>query len=811
MRQPFDPGRDRVPISVPTAARTPAPARAGRARRLVRPPRTGWSSVVLLFAMLLVAGLAMDAPRLAGVGPGGASQTAFLPLTIMLGGVLGLVLARSPLPVLLSHLLGAMVGVGVLLLGWANAIGRAASLSGRLTEVNESAATLFQEVVVEGGRTNETIGFLIVVGVIAWTTGQFSMFNLVRRGMVAPAVVSVGTLVLVIALAPTVGEGAIYLHLVILTGLSLLLVLRANLANQQAGWRRRHIVGGRGVEQLFLRGGAIVCVVALAGATALAANVVAAPLKDSLTSLDQRLLDVADAIDALFGGISEGNAAPTGSYGDSTPITDSWNTSDDIVFVASSDDARGHYWRGATYSRFDGRAWRRDGSIATTTPVPASSSLLAGSGDAPSDDTAGTRLITLRVTNRSLDGSTLLSPSTPLSVDRDARVTLDGSGGPLGEIEFIDDVGVGERYEVQAQVPRRGAEGLTESRLATAGFVYVESWASRYVDIEPGTLSESASLTAERVARGEEGDPRDPFHVAQRMERWFAGGGAYADDDDVFAYTTDIRDLCRPAEGVVDCLLRTGQGFCQQYATAMTLMLRDRGIPARYVQGFLPGRETDDGGFEVPMSAAHAWVEVLFPGVGWVRFDPTPGNQANGQATSSFPPGDPLPTTPPPDPLQPDPTPLFTSEPSPTPGASLQTPPPEEPPRVGFLGMDPPWPWVLLIVAALALLVALLVAVRRIRRLPGRSPDVLYRAMVATARRAGHGPRPAQTAYEFTATLSEAVPGATRDVHAVAQAKVEATYGQRSPDGSALDALIESYRRARRALITLALRRGSRR
>ena len=799
MSLPLDPGMERAA----GVSRPPA----GRARRLVRSPQTGWSSVLLLLGMLLVAGLAMDAPRLASVGPGGGSQTAFLPLTAVLGGLVGLVLARSPLPMLLAHLLGAMVGVGVLLVSWANAIGRAASLSGRLAEVNESAAALFQEVVVEGGRTDETIGFLIVVGAIAWTTGQFSMFNLVRRGIVAPAIVSIGTLVLVIALAPTVGDGAVYPHLVVLTGLSLLLVLRANLGQQQAGWRRRHIVGGRGVEQLFLRGGAVVCVVALAGASLLAANVVAAPLKDTLTSLDQRLLDIADAIDTLFGGISAGNAAPTGSYGDTTPVSDSWNTSDEVVFVAAADDERGHYWRGAAYSRFDGRAWSRDRPSATTSLVPASADLLAGSGDAASGDIEGTRDVTLRVTNRSLDGSTLLSPATPLSVDRDARVTLDGTGGPLGEIEFTDELGAGEQYLVQARVPRRGAEGLTESQLATAGIVYTESWAARYVDIQPGTLSDDASLTAERVARGAKGDPRDPFHVAQRMERWFAGEGEYADDGDAFAYATDIRGLCRPTEGVVDCLLRTGQGFCQQYATAMTLMLRDRGIPARYVQGFLPGRRMADDSFEVPMSAAHAWVEIFFPGLGWVRFDPTPGNRENGQATSSFPPGDPLPTPPPPDPLQPDPTPLFTSEPTPSPEPPVETPPPDDPDPAGFLGMDPPWPWLLLAVAAIVLLVALIVAMRRFRRLPGRSPDVLYRAMAATATRSGHGPRPEQTAYELTPTLAETVPDATRDQHAVAQAKVEATYGQRMPDGSALDALIASYRRARRALLILVFRR----
>jgi len=540
----------------------------------------------------------------------------------------------------------------------------------------------------------------------------------------------------------------------------------------------------------------------------LAANVAAAPLKDSLASFDQRLLDMADAIDTLFGGVGSGNSNPTGSYSDSTPIADSWNTSDEIVFVARSEDGRGRYWRGAAYARFDGRAWSRDASLSTSDSVAASTDLLGGSGDAVITDAGATVDVVIAVTNQSLDGRTMLSPATPLSVDRDTVVELDGESGPFGEIEFRDDLGVGDRYTILARVPAPGRRGLTQNQLAAAGMTYTEPWARRYTDIMPGTLSDEASLVAERVARGREGDARDPFHVAQRLEQWFSGTGGYRDDADDFRYTTDIRDLCRPTEGVVDCLLRTKQGFCQQYATAMTLMLRDRGIPARYVQGFLPGQPIEDDAFSVPMSAAHAWVEVFFPGNGWVRFDPTPGgNQENGQTTSSLPLGDPVPTSTPPDPEQPDPTPLFTSAPTPSPTPPIQTPPPDEPPPGGMAGLDLPWPLLLLLAIAFIAFIVLLVVVARLRRLPGRSPDLLYRAMAATATRVGHGPRPEQTAYEFSATLAEMVPGTTGDLHAVARAKVEATYGRRMPGGDEIESLIGSYRRVRRALLTLLFRR----
>jgi protein-glutamine gamma-glutamyltransferase len=66
-------------------------------------------------------------------------------------------------------------------------------------------------------------------------------------------------------------------------------------------------------------------------------------------------------------------------------------------------------------------------------------------------------------------------------------------------------------------------------------------------------------------------------------------------------------------------------GHCEFFAAAMTVMLRDVGIPARYVGGFLSGEYNDVGGdWIVRASDAHTWVEVFFPGYGWITFDPTP-------------------------------------------------------------------------------------------------------------------------------------------------------------------------------------------
>jgi len=80
------------------------------------------------------------------------------------------------------------------------------------------------------------------------------------------------------------------------------------------------------------------------------------------------------------------------------------------------------------------------------------------------------------------------------------------------------------------------------------------------------------------------------------------------------------------ADPLADFLFNVKAGHCEYFATAMAVMLRTRNIPARVVNGFLPGEYNDAAGaYTVRQSDAHSWVEVYFPETGsWVTFDPTP-------------------------------------------------------------------------------------------------------------------------------------------------------------------------------------------
>jgi hypothetical protein len=96
-----------------------------------------------------------------------------------------------------------------------------------------------------------------------------------------------------------------------------------------------------------------------------------------------------------------------------------------------------------------------------------------------------------------------------------------------------------------------------------------------------------------------------------------------------FTYTLNLTG--KPGnDPLAHFLFETRAGHCEYFASAMTIMLRTLGIPAREVNGFLPGEYNDLGGdYIVRASDAHSWVEVYFPGVDWQTFDPTPASPEN--------------------------------------------------------------------------------------------------------------------------------------------------------------------------------------
>ena len=120
---------------------------------------------------------------------------------------------------------------------------------------------------------------------------------------------------------------------------------------------------------------------------------------------------------------------------------------------------------------------------------------------------------------------------------------------------------------------------------------------------------------------------RTPYQIAVALQDWFQSEFVY-----------DLRVAGSDTNALLS-FLRDRRGYCEQFAATMALMARLEGIPSRVDIGFTPGSPLPGGTlsagtrqFAVTTDDAHAWPELYFPGVGWLRFEPTP--RSDGQTTA---------------------------------------------------------------------------------------------------------------------------------------------------------------------------------
>jgi transglutaminase-like putative cysteine protease len=293
----------------------------------------------------------------------------------------------------------------------------------------------------------------------------------------------------------------------------------------------------------------------------------------------------------------------------SAVVTGVWPTGPEVVFTAvlPPDAPSGIYWRGAIYDSWSARdrGWRV--SDPTFTSVAADTSISEVVGDEMPADSASA----ISVTVVPGEGTPfVVAPGIPVSVDQAADIETSGPGGPLVQVSLS---GPAASYRVTAIPTAPHSTNAEAERLAEAGSDYPADIRSRYaIAPDPAEFGPESTAFMEAI-RDTVGD--DPYKVAAAIVEAFQSPR--------FTYVVDTRDVDCGADGFTECFLRVKRGYCMYFATAMVMLLRHEGIPARFVEGFLPG-EREGSHVTVRTHEAHAWVEVFFPGSGWVTFDPTP-------------------------------------------------------------------------------------------------------------------------------------------------------------------------------------------
>jgi transglutaminase-like putative cysteine protease len=274
---------------------------------------------------------------------------------------------------------------------------------------------------------------------------------------------------------------------------------------------------------------------------------------------------------------------------------------DEIIPVFDVQTDVGRYWRMVALPNFDGRVWSPD-------PEPTTLAIEPGATLAPSDTVASPGATT-EVTFTT--ASELALPWLPLPYPpRSTDAPIEGMrwDPESGSVVLESGVEPGLTYTAVADVVQPTPDQLRDEPIvATAETV-------RYT-LTPD-LPEIAGLASEWT-RGQ----------ATTYDQIIAIQDRFTDPKWGFTYDATVPGSSSD-QAMLEFLTQTKKGFCQQFSSAMAVMLRTLGIPARLAVGFTPGEPAGSGDrLTVTTENAHSWVEVLFPSYGWVPFEPTPNRQ----------------------------------------------------------------------------------------------------------------------------------------------------------------------------------------
>jgi transglutaminase-like putative cysteine protease len=758
-------------------------------RRIPLAPAEGWLTLALVFMLCFTMAWAIDDARWVLGRP---KYLDYLWVAAAGGVLAGFIGPKVGWGRWLTYLIGSIFAALVVpIITALAAMPFGTSIHELFQATSDSVVHAYEDIAVLGlPSTIEYLHFIFVFGMLVWATSMFASYAVFGHRRPMNAVIVVGV-VLVANMSMTFTDQLWFLVLYSLA--SLFLLIRSHVFDEQAEWLRRRIGDPSSISSVYLRGGTIFIAVAVAGSYLLTETAASAPLAGAFDGVQDSLIGISRAVSRFLP--TGGQTRALGlTFGGSTQVQQRWNTDSATALTIHRDptDKGVYYWRAVAFDEIDLKTWSQTDSA--TIARAAGTSIFDKMAD--DVDPKGLHSFTFTVIPAGFHDATILSPATPTQVQESSRLTTVGKSGYFATLERDGANGPDVPYTVTAltQVAGDDPGQLNKALLRAAGTVYPPEVKDLYLQKVDGAMGPYAQkLKAKVIAQA----PSDtPFDLADEMVK-------VLQDPANFQYATDVTDLPCENLSTVECFAQFHKGFCQYYAATMAVLMRDMGVPTRIVEGFLPGSVDRNSGNEtIQNSSAHAWVEVYFPGIGWYMFDPTGGNLSQVA---------PLPSG----------VPLASGGPRSSLGLPIASrkndlDQPTDPHGSifggGSTGGRPPLGPLVAVGALLLFVVALLAFVAWQRGPRGPiSADGAYGTVIRIASRFGFGPRPAQTIYEYSTSLSEVLPAARPELEMVAQAKVESVYAHQLLGEERIAALRSAQRRLRVMLLRLAFHRKERR
>jgi transglutaminase-like putative cysteine protease len=300
--------------------------------------------------------------------------------------------------------------------------------------------------------------------------------------------------------------------------------------------------------------------------------------------------------------------------------------SDTVVMHIEIEGDRGAYadlkWRGVALALFDGKQWQNPPSSTmeafASSPRNDPEVRLTGMGrynlsraqtsarnlPADRDNVRGLRPLFYKVLMEPIGTNVLFLAPVPISVQgRIMEIGVDDSGA----VYNLDRSRMTESYSASSLWGQPGAERLRRPAAKVPNditMIYLQLPAR--VDRRVTELAQQITMSA-----GTDYEKASAIELYLRTRYGYSLQMAATPPPDPLAYF----------------LFERKEGHCEYFASAMAVMLRTLGIPARIVNGFRGGEYNDlTGNYIVRGRDAHSWVEAYIPGYAWVSFDPTPAD-----------------------------------------------------------------------------------------------------------------------------------------------------------------------------------------
>jgi transglutaminase-like putative cysteine protease len=708
----------------------------------------GWSSLVLLTGMLLCVTWAISSARWIG----GLSIIQWVTVGAIIAGFL---LAKSFFPGPVAHLLSTVYG-----LAWITYL-VGTLFSSYLTWREKMLEQIMRVIiwghqVISGGQSGDPLIFVLFISGLLWVISYVAVWCVFRSHRIWWAILPAGlTLLINLYYGPPDLSG----YLVGYLFCALLLIICTYLYTQERHWRDKHVHYEPYIRFDFLRYGVLVAILLLLTAWQLPGMQSSSEqLSLTVSRFDEAWSRVQESWSRLFASLRyQGRGSPT-FFGKRMTLGGPVKLRDVPVFEGQT---LGRYWLATVFDEYTGQGWiNNDSNVA----------YLKAYDEFPVASFAMRQEVTQTVRMLISDNTVLFGAPHPVRVNIPAKLYFIQAPPPVPAAGAPTTVAYPSMFNSRLPLKRDAVYQIVssisladEESLRRAGDDYPEWIRERYLQL-PSELPDRVRTLAETITAGQ----NNAYDKASAIEAFLR----------TIPYNENIEAPPEGQDGVDYFLFDVREGYCDYYASAMAVMARAVGIPARVANGYTLGEyQQDRQTFLVRERHAHAWAEIYFPRYGWVEFEPTaseptiirPRLSTAGSQTSS------------------------------TEDANRLGQEEEDRDLLGEAGEDYPtspyvsaqrenqwlkyirWGEVILLIGAAA--VGSIAWLRRQRGMLGLSPvERIYERMVAYAPWLGCPYSPHQTPYEYAAILSQTLPAGREQVHTITRMYVLEKFARRPGD-----------------------------